>query len=165
MHLILNVTFILYFVSTSFSFYFFLLHLDYSIHFLWRWLHHFCYYSTYTELSRYCFCYDVYVHYISDSRMFIVHILTWLIWNTISVHWKLLFIVLPQFTKPNVDNIANHLIATWIYSFLPLPITREQSIRSKNSKSYLSMTFATFHMSTFTHISFYQLMWPSKMGQ
>ena len=123
MPLILNVTFILYFVSTSFSFYFFLLHLDYSIHFLWRWLHHFCYYSTYTELSRYCFCYDVYVHYISDSRMFIVHILTWLIWNTISVHWKLLFIVLPQFTKPNVDNIANHLIATWIYSFLPLPIT------------------------------------------
>ena len=82
--------------STSFS-----PPLDYSIHFLWHRLHHFCSYSAYLELSRFFFFYDLYLHCISDSIMFIVPILTWFIPNTVSVHWKLLFIMLPLFTKNN----------------------------------------------------------------
>ena len=77
-------------------------HLVYSINFLWRRLHHFCSYSAYLELSWYFFFYDVYLHCISDLRMFIVPILTWSIRNTVSVHWKLFFIVLPQFTKKHL---------------------------------------------------------------
>ena len=41
-----------------------------------------------------------YLHCISNSRILIVPLLTWLIWNPVSVHWKLSFIVLPLFTKP-----------------------------------------------------------------
>ena len=80
-------------------------HLDYSIHFLWHRLHHFGSYSMYLELSRYFFFYDVYQHCISNSRMFIVPILTWSIWNTVSVHWKLL-----------VHRVATiHKIGTWTW--------------------------------------------------
>ena len=40
-----------------------------------------------------------YWHTISDSRMFIVTISTWSIWNTVSVLWVFWFVVLPLFTK------------------------------------------------------------------
>ena len=94
-----NVTFILYFVITSFSFFFFLPPTRLFRSLLWLRLHHFCSYSPYLELSRYFFFYDIYLCWISDSRMFIVSILTWSIWHTVSVHWKLLFIMLQLFTK------------------------------------------------------------------
>ena len=94
--------------STSFS-----LHLDYSIHILWHILHHFCSYSAYLDLSRYFFFYDIYLCFISNLRMFIVPILTWSIQNTVSVHWKLSFIMLPLFTKPPQ---AHHL-CSYLFTF------------------------------------------------
>ena len=103
---------VLLLASTSFS-----LHLDYSIHFLWQRLHHFCSYSAYIELSRCFFFYDVYLCCLSDSRMFIVPILTILIWNTVSVHWKLLFIVLPLFTKILMHNFR-HKMSLHLQNFI-----------------------------------------------
>ena len=105
--------------STSFS-----PHQDDSIHFIWHRLHHFCSYSAYLELSRYFFFYDIYLCWISDSRMFIVPILTWSIWNTVSVHWKLLFIMLPQFTNSYCwsRSIPVHLTS----SFTGLYLTKHQ---------------------------------------
>ena len=94
--------------STSFS-----LHLDYSIHILWHILQHFCSYSAYLDLSRYFFFYDIYLRFTSNLRMFIVPILTWSIQNTVSVHWKLSFIMLPLFTKPPQ---AHHL-CSYLFTF------------------------------------------------
>ena len=52
-----------------------------------------------TAYLRPFYFHDIFLHCISDSRMFFNTILTWSIRNAVSVLWKLLFIVLPRFTK------------------------------------------------------------------
>ena len=85
-----SITFILYFVSlplTSPSFCYFL---DYSTHF------HSLPFTSYFGLSYLRMFLTIlvfvmfYLHTISDSRMFVVTILTWSIRNTGSVFWSLL---------------------------------------------------------------------------
>ena len=63
------------------------------------WLHHFCSYCIPKNVLDTSFSMMFYLHSISHSRMFFVTILTWSIQNTVSVLWKLSFIVLPLFTK------------------------------------------------------------------
>ena len=93
------VTLILYFVSLLLTSPSFSLSLDYSTLFLWLPF-------TSSSLPAYLRMFPILpismtfsLCTISDWRMFFVPILTWSIRNTVSVLWKLLFIVLPLFTK------------------------------------------------------------------
>ena len=94
-----TVTFILYYISLLLTSPSFSLSLDYSTLFLWLPF-------TSSLPLAYLRMFPIlpvsmtfYLCTISNSRMFFVPILTWWIRNTVSVLWKLSFIVLPLFTK------------------------------------------------------------------
>ena len=108
-----SITFILYFVSlplTSPSFCYFL---DYSTHF------HSLPFTSYFGLSYLRMFLTIlvfvmfYLHTISDSRMFVVTILTWSIRNTGSVFEVFWFVVLPILTK---TNMLQKLFISWYFT-------------------------------------------------
>ena len=133
-----TVTFILYYISLLLTSPSFSLSLDYSTLFLWL---PFTSSLLLVYLRRFLIVpvsMTFYLLTISDSRMFIVPILTWSIQNTVSVHWKFLVHCVATIHKraPFKKIVSNSKIK-WFHTsdigfILPISLSQKSCLGRSN---------------------------------